>query len=63
MDVGKEVGTLSTDRIMDHGESVLKEFKRGGVVTTLSGAEKANLISWWKIKLCQLWQKWLMPML
>ena len=43
MDVGKEVGTLSTDRIMDHGESVLKEFQeRGGVVTTLSGAEKAK---------------------
>ncbi len=43
MDVGKEVGTLSTDRIMDHGETVLKEFQdRGGVVTTLSGAEKAK---------------------
>jgi hypothetical protein len=28
---------------MDHGESVLKEFQdRGGVVTTLSGAEKAK---------------------
>jgi len=43
MDVGKEVGTLSTDGIMDHGETVLKEFQdRGGVVTTLSGAEKAK---------------------
>ena len=43
MDVGKEVGTLSTDRIMDNGETVLKEFQdRGGVVTTLSGAEKAK---------------------
>ena len=43
MDVGKEVGTLSTDKIMDHGETVLKEFQdRGGVVTTLSGAEKAK---------------------
>ena len=28
---------------MDHGETVLKEFQdRGGVVTTLSGAEKAK---------------------
>jgi TRAP-type C4-dicarboxylate transport system substrate-binding protein len=43
MDVGKEVGKQSTDRIMDAGESTLKKFKeRGGVVTTLSGAEKAK---------------------
>ena len=43
MDVGKEVGKLSTDRIMDAGESTLKKFQeRGGVVTTLSGAEKAK---------------------
>tara|TARA_Y100000748_G_scaffold250062_1_gene215076 strand:- start:83 stop:1099 length:1017 start_codon:yes stop_codon:yes gene_type:complete len=41
MDVGKEVGKLSTDRIMNAGESTLKKFQeRGGVVTTLSGAEK-----------------------
>ena len=43
MDVGKEVGKQSTDRIMDAGESTLKKFQeRGGVVTTLSGAEKAK---------------------
>ena len=43
MDVGKEVGKLSTDRIMDAGESTLKKFQeRGGVVTTLSGTEKAK---------------------
>ena len=43
MDVGKEVGKRSTDLIMDTGESTLKKFQeRGGVVTTLSGAEKAK---------------------
>ena len=43
MDVGKEVGKLSTDRIMDAGESTLKKFQeRGGIITTLSGAEKAK---------------------
>ena len=39
----KEVGKLSTDRIMDAGESTLKKFQeRGGIITTLSGAEKAK---------------------
>ena len=43
MDVGKEVGKLSTDRIMDAGESTLKKFQdRGGIITTLSGVEKAK---------------------
>ena len=43
MDVGKEIGKRSTDLIMDTGESTLKKFQeRGGVVTTLSGAEKAK---------------------
>jgi len=43
LSVGSEVGKISTDTILDAGESTLKKFvKRGGVVTELSGPEKAK---------------------
>ena len=43
MEVGAEVGELATNTILDAGESTLTKFvERGGVVTTLSGAEKAK---------------------
>lgn len=43
MDVGAEVGALATDTILNAGESTLAKFvERGGVLTTLSGDEKAK---------------------
>ena len=43
MEVGAEVGTLATNKILNAGESTLTKFvERGGVVTTLSGDEKAK---------------------
>ena len=43
MEVGAEVGTLATNTILNAGESTLTKFvERGGVVTTLSGDEKAK---------------------
>ncbi|MBT7222978.1 MAG: TRAP transporter substrate-binding protein [Marinovum sp.] len=43
MEVGAEVGTLATNTILNAGESTLTKFvERGGVVTTLSGEEKAK---------------------
>ena len=41
MDVGKEIGSKSTNTILDAGEATLKKFEeRGGVITVLSGNEK-----------------------
>lgn len=41
--VGAEVGQISTNTILDAGEETLKKFvNRGGVVTELSGNEKAK---------------------
>ena len=41
--VGAEVGQIATDNILGAGEDTLKKFiERGGVVTELSGAEKAK---------------------
>ena len=41
--VGAEVGQIATDNILGSGEDTLKKFiERGGVVTELSGAEKAK---------------------
>ena len=41
--VGAEVGQIATDNILGAGEDTLKKFiKRGGVVTELSGTEKAK---------------------
>ena len=41
--VGAEVGQIATDNILGAGEDTLKRFiERGGVVTELSGAEKAK---------------------
>ena len=41
IEVGKEVGTISTNTILDAGEATLQKFQdKGGVVTVLSGAEK-----------------------
>ena len=41
--IGAEVGELATNTILDAGESTLTKFvEQGGVVTTLSGAEKAK---------------------
>ena len=41
--VGAEVGQISTNTILGAGEDTLKKFvDRGGVVTVLSGAEKAK---------------------
>ncbi len=43
LEVGKEVGDLSTNGIMDAGEDTLKKFQeKGGIITVLSGAEKAK---------------------
>jgi TRAP-type C4-dicarboxylate transport system substrate-binding protein len=43
MEVGAEVGALATNTILEAGESTLTKFvERGGVVTTLSGDEKAK---------------------
>jgi TRAP-type C4-dicarboxylate transport system substrate-binding protein len=43
IDVGQEVGTISTDTILRTGEETLTAFQeRGGVVTTLEGEEKAK---------------------
>ena len=43
MEVGADVGTLATNTILNAGESTLTKFvERGGVVTTLSGDEKAK---------------------
>ncbi len=43
LEVGKEVGDLSTNTIIDAGEDTLKKFEgMGGKVTVLSGAEKAK---------------------
>ncbi len=43
MSVGKEVGDISTNTILGAGEATLTKFSaRGGVITTLSGAEKAK---------------------
>tara|TARA_Y200000002_G_scaffold94367_1_gene76091 strand:+ start:80 stop:1108 length:1029 start_codon:yes stop_codon:yes gene_type:complete len=41
--VGAEVGQIATDTILGAGEDTLKKFvERGGIVTELSGAEKAK---------------------
>lgn len=43
IEVGQEVGTISTNEILRTGEATLTAFQeRGGVVTTLEGAEKAK---------------------
>ncbi|XAT56512.1 hypothetical protein GN241_03530 [Rhodobacteraceae bacterium IMCC1335] len=43
MEVGAEVGELATNTILDAGENTLSKFvDRGGIVTTLSGSEKAK---------------------
>ena len=43
IEVGAEIGALATNTILDAGESTLAKFvERGGVVTTLSGEEKAK---------------------
>jgi TRAP-type C4-dicarboxylate transport system substrate-binding protein len=43
VDVGKEIGKISTDAILRTGEETLATFQdRGGVVTTLEGEEKAK---------------------
>ena len=43
LEVGKEVGDLSTNTIIDAGEDTLKKFEgMGGKVTVLSGTEKAK---------------------
>lgn len=43
IEVGREVGAVSTATIMQEGEETLAEFReRGGVVTLLEGAEKAE---------------------
>ena len=43
MDVGHEIGTISTNTILDAGEDTLTKFiARGGIVTELSGDEKAK---------------------
>lgn len=43
MEVGQEMGTVSTSTIMETGEKTLADFKeRGGVVTTLEGEAKAK---------------------
>ena len=43
LEVGKEVGDLSTNGIMDAGEDTLKKFQdKGGIITVLSGTEKAK---------------------
>ncbi|MEP1572862.1 TRAP transporter substrate-binding protein [Roseibium album] len=42
-EVGAEVGAISTDKIIETGEETLAQFKeRGGVVTELSGEQKAE---------------------
>ena len=39
--VGKEVGTISTNTILDAGEATLEKFQdKGGIVTVLSGSER-----------------------
>ena len=41
--VGAEVGQISTNTILGAGEDTLKKFvDRGGVITVLSGSEKAK---------------------
>ena len=43
LEVGAEVGELATNTIVGAGESTLEKFvERGGIITTLSGAEKAK---------------------
>ena len=43
MEVGHEIGTISTNTILDAGEDTLTKFiARGGIVTELSGDEKAK---------------------
>ena len=43
LEVGAEVGQVATDTILGAGEDTLKKFvERGGIVTELSGAEKAR---------------------
>ena len=43
MEVGQEIGSVSTNTILDAGESTLTKFiARGGIVTELSGEEKAK---------------------
>lgn len=43
LEVGREIGAKSTSTIMQVGEETLKKFKeRGGTVTTLEGASKAE---------------------
>ena len=54
MDVGQEIGNLSTSTILDAGEATLTKFReRGGIVTVLSGDEK--------IKFDQLMKEKVMP--
>ena len=54
MDVGQEIGNLSTSTILDAGEATLTKFQeRGGIVTVLSGDEK--------IKFDQLMKEKVMP--
>ena len=43
LEVGEEVGVLATNTIVGAGESTLEKFvERGGIITTLSGSEKAK---------------------
>ena len=43
MEVGQEIGNVSTNTILDAGESTLTKFvARGGILTELSGVEKAK---------------------
>ena len=43
IEVGQEIGNVSTNTILDAGESTLTKFvARGGIVTELSGVEKAK---------------------
>ena len=43
MEVGREVGAIATKSVMENAEIILDEFKqRGGVVTVLDGAAKAE---------------------
>jgi TRAP-type C4-dicarboxylate transport system substrate-binding protein len=43
IEVGQEIGNVSTNTILDAGESTLTKFvARGGIVTELSGDEKAK---------------------
>ena len=55
VEVGNEVGAISTNTILDAGESTLQKFQdKGGVVTVLSGSEKRKFDKLMKEKLMPL---------